>query len=68
MFAPTIGFAGLLRSLDRGSYSVLMVSGSEGSAGLRCDVRVSACCAPACFVQLHLKDGFPWYKDDSVLD
>jgi hypothetical protein len=34
MFAPTIGFAGLLRSLDRGSYSVLMVSGSEGSAGL----------------------------------
>ena len=33
MFAPTIGFAGLLRSLDIGSYSVPMVSGSEGSAG-----------------------------------
>ena len=24
--------------------------------------------APACFVELHLEDGFPWYKDDSVLD
>jgi hypothetical protein len=23
---------------------------------------------PACFVELHLEDGFPWYKDDSVLD
>jgi hypothetical protein len=33
MFAPTIGFAGLLRSLDRGNYSVPMVPGSEGSAG-----------------------------------
>src|SRR5215204_3097 len=24
--------------------------------------------APACFVELHLEDGFPWYKDDSLLD
>src|ERR687898_1419532 len=24
--------------------------------------------APACFVELHLEDGFPWYEDDSVLD
>ena len=24
--------------------------------------------ATACFVQLHLEDGFPRYKDDSVLD
>src|SRR5215218_8024059 len=23
---------------------------------------------PACFVELHLEDRFPWYKDDSVLD
>jgi hypothetical protein len=22
---------------------------------------------PACFVELHLDDGFPWYEDDSVL-
>ena len=37
IFAPTIGFAGLLWpslcSLGRGSYSVPMVPGSEGSAG-----------------------------------
>jgi hypothetical protein len=33
IFAPTIGFAGLLCSLGRGSYSVSMVPGSEGSAG-----------------------------------
>src|SRR5215208_1604952 len=33
IFAPTIGFAGLLRSLGRGSYSVPMVPGSEGSVG-----------------------------------
>src|SRR5687768_3280396 len=24
--------------------------------------------ATACFVELNLEDGFPWYKDDSVLD
>ena len=22
--------------------------------------------APACFAELHLEDGFPWYEDDSV--
>jgi len=54
LFAPTIGFAGLLRVLGRGSYSAPTVRGSSSEAEDSVGSGVSRAFSGACSVSLVL--------------